>query len=111
MHKKANIVKFKKIIDKFKTKWGINSTLDIVLILVVFSLAGMFVLKINKIVMDFIGITPDEPFFIRAITHIILILPIYQLLLLFFGFCLGQFQFFWNKEKRLIKWIRKRLTL
>jgi hypothetical protein len=31
-----------------------------------------------------------------------LIFPIYQVLLVFFGFIFGQFKFFWNFEKKML---------
>ena len=93
------------IVDKLKKKWGINRTLDIVLILAVFSLAGASVLKINTLIMGLLGITHDKPLIVRVVVYILLIPPLYQILLLAYGFLLGQFYFFWEKEKRLAKWM------
>ena len=92
-------------LDRFKKKWGIERTIDIVLILIVFSLAGMSVLKVNGYIMSFIGLSETTPVIIKSIVYILIMFPTYQLLLLFFGFCLGQFGFFWEKEKKLGKWI------
>ena len=94
-----------KLIDRFKKKWGIPRTIDIILIMVTFSLAGMSVLKVNEYIMNFIGLSDTTPFWIRSVIYILVMFPTYQALLLFFGFLLGQFGFFWEKEKKLGRWI------
>ena len=93
------------LLDRFKKKWGIDRTIDIVLIMTVFSLAGMSVLKVNGYIMNFIGLNESTPIAIKSVVYILIMFPTYQVLLLLFGFCLGQFHFFWEKEKKLGKWI------
>jgi len=43
-----------------------------------------------------------EPTIWHTVIYYILILPIYNLLLLLFGFLFGQFRFFWAFEKRFL---------
>jgi hypothetical protein len=38
-----------------------------------------------------------------SITYFILILPVYNVFLLFYGFVFGQFKFFWEFEKKFFK--------
>jgi len=38
-----------------------------------------------------------------AVAYYFLILPIYNVILLLYGFIFGQFHFFWNFEKRLMR--------
>jgi hypothetical protein len=35
-----------------------------------------------------------------TVLYYVLILPVYNVILLFYGFVFGQFRFFWNFEKR-----------
>jgi len=69
------------------------------MILIVFACTGTTVALIAKPLLRSI-FTPDEVPTWATILYYVLILPIYNLLLLFYGLLLGQFAFFWNFEKR-----------
>lgn len=97
-----------KWIERMKSKWDIQSDWDFWMIMLTFSLAGMSILSIRNVIFPLVGITHATPFWIKALVYIPLCPPIYQLGLLFFGFLLGQFPFFWEKEKRLIRFILRR---
>ena len=89
--------------QKLRKKWGIQSNWDIFAILLTFSLAGMSIVFIRRPLFITLGITNDTPFIIKFITWIITVFPTYQISLLLFGTLLGQFQFFWAKEKQIGK--------
>lgn len=89
--------------NKLKTKWKINSNWQLLLIFLVFSLAGFSVVKFRKLFFMLVGIEDDTALWIKTITYILFIFPAYQLLLLLYGFLLGQFSFFWEKEKKLFQ--------
>jgi hypothetical protein len=93
------------MIEKLKQRWRVNSTREVIIILVVFSLAGTSILLIKKPVYRFFHIPLDASLWIK----IPMALLFYQVLLLFFGALLGQFRFFWEKEKKLFRWIFKPL--
>ena len=95
--------------NKLKIKWKINSNFQLLLIFVVFSLAGFSVVWFRKLFFMLVGIENDTALWIKTITYILFIFPAYQLLLLVYGFLLGQFGFFWEKEKKFFKAIAKRL--
>lgn len=90
-----------KLAKKLKTKWGITSNWDFFLIMLVFSLAGIMISVCRPAVFHFLGITAQTPLWIKIAVYIPLIPPIYQVFLLVFGTLLGQFKFFWEKEKQL----------
>src|SRR5690349_17460743 len=92
---------------RLKEKWKINSNFQLLLIFLVFSLAGFSVVKFRKLFFFLVGIETNTPMWIKTITYILFIFPAYQLLLLIYGFLLGQLGFFWEKEKKLLKAIRK----
>ena len=105
-----SFIKLKNTIDKLKKKWGIPRTIDIILILIVFSLAGMSIVYVRVPVFEVLGIG-DTHFAIKTIVYILIVFPAYQLFLLFYGLLLGQFRFFWDKEKRMIKWVSNKFSV
>lgn len=90
-------------VDRLKTKWGITSTGQVIAILVTFSLAGMSILFIRPIFWKLFGFDEDTSMWIKVPTYILMIFPTYQVMLLVFGTLLGQFRFFWAKEKAMMR--------
>lgn len=78
---------------------GVNSIWQVLVILLVFALTGFSSMYIKRPVFALLGIDADTPFWIRALVWSVTILPAYQVLLLMYGFLLGQFAFFWKFEK------------
>lgn len=93
--------------EKLKQKWKLKSNWDFILIMIVFSLAGMSVVWVRKPFFYFVGITPETSFTIKFFVWLLIVFPTYQINLLIFGFLLGQFSFFWEKEKQLGRMILK----
>ena len=88
---------------KLKARWGISSNFHLIIILIVFALTGSFSAKLAEPVTDFLGMNLENTAsWIYWPIRILLIFPIYQVLLLFFGFIFGQFKFFWNFEKKML---------
>ncbi|MGB6153361.1 MAG: DUF6787 family protein [Pricia sp.] len=89
--------------EKLKKRWGIDSNFQIVIIFIVFGLTGSAAAKLAAPLTEFIGLTQEttNPWFYWPI-RILLIFPIYQILLVFFGWLFGQFEFFWNFEKKML---------
>ncbi|MGB1080247.1 MAG: DUF6787 family protein [Flavobacteriaceae bacterium] len=89
--------------QRLKKRWGIHSNFQLVMILVVFAITGSSSAKLSTPLTDYIGITADNfsPW-VYWPARILLIFPIYQVLLVFFGFVFGQFSFFWNFEKKML---------
>ena len=98
------------ILEKLKSKWNVKSNFDFILIMLVFSLAGMSISFFRRPIFHYLGITAQTHWWIKALVYIPLIPPIYQLNLLIYGFLLGQFDFFWEKEKRLGRFLWKTIT-
>jgi hypothetical protein len=93
--------------ERLKVKWGIKRNIDIILILICFSLAGSSVVLVKGYYFQLLGFTSQTPFWLRAIAYSLFIFPAYQLMLLGYGLVLGQFQFFLAKEKALLSMIGK----
>jgi len=88
-------------IIKLKRKWNIDSNWDFILIMIVFSIAGMSIVYVRKPLFHVLGITTATPFLIKFFAWLIIVFPTYQINLIIFGFLLGQFNFFWEKEKQM----------
>ncbi|MFT5169956.1 MAG: hypothetical protein ACI8Q2_000571 [Candidatus Omnitrophota bacterium] len=98
------------MLDKFKKKWGITSSWSILAILVTFSLAGMSIVYVRKPIFNLVGITAETPFILKFFLWLLIVFPTYQINLLIFGTLLGQFSFFWEKEKKMASALLRVLT-
>ena len=88
---------------KLKKKWGINSNLQFIIIIIVFSITGSLALLVAKLILDLIGIhSQDTSLWIYIPIRITILFPIYKILILIVGWFFGQFSFFWNFEKRIL---------
>jgi len=97
-------------INHLKTKWQIKNNWDFILIMVVFSLAGMLILHERRPVFHLLGVTAQTPLWIKIPLYILIVFPLYQINLLVFGFLLGQFNFFWAKQKNLIRFLARKFS-
>jgi uncharacterized protein DUF6787 len=88
-------------LKKLQDRWGVSAS-RVLIILVVFALTGTTVLFIKTPILDFI-VGEDVKTWVHSLVYFILILPIYNILLLIYGSLFGQFQFFWDFEKRFFR--------
>jgi len=89
-------------LEKLRNRWKLKSVAQVVVVLTVFTCTGFTVLYLKQPVLRFFA--GDPPFSTAAsVVYYLLILPIYNLILLAYGFLFGQFSFFWEFEKRLFK--------
>ena len=82
------------MLQKLKNRWGIESTGQVFMILLVFAITGYSSLFVRTFVFQLLGITPDFPFWQRAIIWMLTVLPAYNVLLITYGTLLGQGKFF-----------------
>ncbi|AXG74737.1 diacylglyceryl transferase [Flavobacterium arcticum] len=91
---------------KLKKRWEITSNFQLVVIFIVFAVTGSTSAYLSKPVLTWMGVTKETlPLYFYIPLYLILIFPIYQVLLVFFGFISGQFRFFWKFEKRMLKMV------
>jgi len=95
--------------QKLKERWGIQSNLQIIIIFIVFGITGSSSIYVAKPILSFLGIArtafPDGIWWggLAYISlRIAIIFPIYQFLLVVYGWIFGQFKFFWNFEKKML---------
>jgi hypothetical protein len=93
---------------KLKHRWGIESTFQLIIIFVVFAITGSSSVYVAKPFLEWVGLErgnfPEVWWSGGAYwtLRLLLIFPFYQVLLILFGWLFGQFQFFWNFEKKMI---------
>ncbi|MFN3378182.1 MAG: DUF6787 family protein [Runella zeae] len=95
---------------RLQHKWGLENTLQVIAVLLTFTLAGSSVVWLRKGLFWLLGYDAQTPFWLKAITYLLFIFPTYQTLLLLYGGLLGQFSFFWEKEKKMWLWLKNRLN-
>lgn len=97
-------------LNKLKIRWGIRNSFQIIIILIVFSCTGFSVLFVEDQIFKLLNVADEHSFWMGLILFIVITLPVYNILLLIYGFVFGQFRFFWNFEKkffgRIIKLFR-----
>lgn len=85
--------------DRLKERWNVTNTYQVVIILLVFACTGTTVALLAKPLLRSI-FEPEEVPMWATLLYYVLILPLYNVFLLFYGLIFGQFKFFWNFEKR-----------
>lgn len=93
--------------DHLKKKWNIEKNTDFFLIMLVFSLAGMSIVFERRPLFHSLGITTQTPLAVKTLLYLATVPFLYQLNLLFFGFLLGKFEFFWEKEKKMGRFFKR----
>jgi hypothetical protein len=89
------------MIEKLKERWNVRNGWDVLIILVVFACTGFSVLYVKRWLFELIGLTEQSPTWLRWTVNILIILPLYQVILLIWGWVWGKFTFFWEFEKRM----------
>ena len=94
------------MLQKLKTKWNIQNNWDFAMIMLTFSLAGLGVSFSRRGIFKLLHLDRAS-LGIKIFISLILIVPLYQLSTLFFGFFLGQFNFFWERQKAIGRALKK----
>jgi hypothetical protein len=89
--------------NKLKIRWGITSDWQLFVIFLVFAITGSTAAKFAAPLTDAVGITREMGWYIYWPVRILIIFPLYQVLLVFFGWLFGEYLFFWNFEKKMLR--------
>lgn len=88
------------IVDKLKSRWQIESTFQVFVILIVFSCTGFTALFAKQIVFDLLGVSPELAMWKRSVIWMVTIFPLYNVFLYIYGTIFGQRKFFtWFLKK------------
>ena len=92
------------LFKKLEKKWILDYKWEMIRVFMVFAITGSSSLFIGRPIIKMIGITKENlnPL-IYWILFIIIGLIFYQILLVSFGWLFGQFKFFWEFEKKMLR--------
>lgn len=89
---------------KLENKWVVQQKWEMIAIFIVFAVTGSVSARLAAPILHLLGLHQETVSgWVYWPLRILLILPIYQVLLVFFGWLFGQFQFFWAFEKKMLK--------
>ena len=88
---------------KLKERWNVETNGQLFIIFLVFAITGSSAAKLAAPVTDFFDIKKEMGWYIYWPFRILIIFPIYQVLLVFFGWVFGEFSFFWTFVKKMLK--------
>jgi hypothetical protein len=89
-------------IEKLKSRWHVKRAWQVIIILIVFTCTGFTVLFLKRPLLTILA-GEEGNSTLGTVLYYIFILPVYNVLLLGYGFLFGQFSFFWNFEKRMLE--------
>lgn len=89
---------------KLEHKWKVSHKWEMIAIFIVFAITGSLSGKLAGPLVEWIGLGENNTHgAIYWTARILLIFPIYQCILVFVGWLFGQFKFFWEFEKKMLK--------
>ena len=94
-------------IEHLKNKWKLENIWQVIVVLIVFACTGFTVLFIKKPLLEFLAGEKGDTV-LASVLYYVFILPIYNVILLVYGFIFGQFNFFWEFEKRFFNRFRRK---
>lgn len=90
-------------LHRLQERWQLKDLKQVIIVLIVFALTGTTAMFVKRPIFALLGITSDMAWWVRTVVWCLTILPIYNVLLLIYGFIFGQFTFFWNFEKKFFR--------
>lgn len=88
---------------ELKKRWNIESNFQLTIIFIVFAITGSTSAWLSKPVCFWLGIIKEDYGFWYTPIRLLVIFPLYQVLLVLIGFTFGQFKFFWEFEKKMLR--------
>jgi hypothetical protein len=89
--------------ENLKKRWGITSNFQLVIIFIVFAITGSASAWLSKPVCNVIGISKEDLGLWFTPVRLLVILPLYPFVLLFFGYLFGQSKFFFPFSKKMLR--------
>lgn len=92
------------LFKSLEKKWALLYKWEYIAVFIVFAITGTSSVFVSRPIIKLIGITKENlnPF-IYWVFYIIIGFIFYQILLVFIGWLFGQFKFFWNFEKKMLR--------
>ena len=91
--------------EKLRKKWKVESGRQFALILCTFAVTGSLTAWISREATDWVGLGAGDPWYLRLLLRLFILVFGYQFIILAVALCFGQFRFFWNYEKKILAWM------
>ena len=88
--------------QKIRNLFKVESNIQLIIVNIVFAVTGTASVYLAGIIIDFFGLDVLNSFVYWTL-RILLLIPVYQFLLIIIGTLFGQFTYFWQMEKKILK--------
>ena len=88
--------------QKVRNLFRVESNAQFIIVNIVFAVTGTASVYIAGIIIDFFGLDVLNSFAYWTL-RVLLLIPVYQVLLIVIGTLFGQFTYFWQMEKKMLK--------
>lgn len=95
--------------EKLKVKWKVNG-IQLFLILCTFAVTGTTTAYLSRTIPYWVGFTEETFFLWKLLLRLFILIFGYQVIILIVSVFFGQFRFFWNYEKKILKWLFRQKT-
>lgn len=92
------------MLKKLQQKWKVSGR-QLFIILCVFAITGTTTAWLTKVITGWAGFTAETFWLWRLLLRLTMLVIGYQVILLNVAFIFGQFPFFWQYEKKLLRWM------
>lgn len=93
------------MLNKLQQKWNVSSK-QLFLILCTFAITGTSTAYVSRSITAWVGFGETTPWVWPLLLRLFILIFGYQIILLFVAFFFGQFKFFWNYEKKILRRMR-----
>lgn len=94
------------MLKHLQAKWKVNGR-QLFLILCVFALTGSLTAYLSRSLPGWLGVEPEDPFLLRLLLRLGVLIFGYQVIILLVSLPFGQFAFFWNYEKKILAYFSR----
>jgi len=92
------------IFNRLEKKWDLNYRWELISVFMVFAITGSSSVFVSRPLIKLAGINQENlPAFAYWVLYIIIGFIFYQILLVSIGWLFGQYQFFWDFEKKMLR--------
>jgi len=92
------------IFSKLEKKWNVKYRWELISIFLVFAVTGSSSIFISRPLIKLMGVNKENlPAFAYWVLYIFIAFIFYQILLVINGWIFGQYKFFWNFEKKMLR--------
>ncbi|WP_240628074.1 phosphoribosylglycinamide formyltransferase [Terrimonas sp.] len=93
------------MLKKLQQKWKVSGR-QLFIILCVFAITGTTTAWLTRVITGWAGFTAETFWLWRLLLRLTMLVIGYQVILLSVAFIFGQFPFFWQYEKKMLRWMR-----